>query len=408
MKNSFFQLSFWNTAFRPFFWFGSLFGIIILSIWLFVLSNIITNPIQVNAIHWHSYEMVFGFTKAIVLGFLFTAVQNWTNSTILKGENLFYLLLFWLLGRFSFYSFGFLGYLSFGFDICSDIFVIYLLYPKLIVPTQKHNRPILYHYVFFTIFHILSAISAYSFLNPEQTLLYIHLSIFVVLFLILIIGGRVVPFFTGVVVQGYSFKRMPKLEIGLLYLPYVFYVTKWSQGFFESNRFGSMSLRIFNGISILALVSFLIGFLLFVANSIRYFSWKPWMSYQRPILWILHLGYFWVCLGFLFYSLSDLNLFPISSAIHCLTVGGLGVFIYGMITRVSLGHTGRAIVASPLTVFAYVVLNLSVIFRVFLPLFNEYKYAYYLSGIGWILCFLIFSIQYSLILFSKRPDGKPS
>ncbi|TGL56867.1 NnrS family protein [Leptospira jelokensis] len=388
MNVSFFQLSFWNTAFRPFFWFGSLYGIIVIGIWLFVLSNVIINPIQVNAIHWHSYEMVFGFTKAIVLGFLFTAVQNWTNSTILKGENLFYLLLFWLFGRFAFFSVGIWGYISFGFDICSDIFVIYLLVPKLIVPTQKHNRPILYHYALFTVFHILSAICAYSILDPERTLLYIHLSIFVVLFLILIIGGRVIPFFSGVVIQGYSFKRIPKLETLLLYLPFFFYLAKLMQGF--------------------VLLSSIIALLLFVTNTIRYLSWKPWKSYQKPILWILYLGYFWVCFGFLLYSISDLNLFPVSSAIHSLTVGGLGVFIYGMITRVSLGHTGRPILASPLTVFAYVLLNVSVLIRVFLPLFHQYKYAYDLSGIGWMICFILFLIQYTVILFSKRPDGKPS
>ncbi|MGV3665897.1 MAG: NnrS family protein [Leptospira bouyouniensis] len=408
MKNSFFQFSFWNTAFRPFFWFGSVYGILILGIWLFVLSNMIVNPIQINAIHWHSYEMVFGFTKAIVIGFLFTAVQNWTNTTILKGENLFYLLMFWLLGRLSFYSFGFFGYLSFGFDICSDIFVIYLLVPKLIIPSQKHNRPILYHYVIFTLFHILSALSAFSILESEYTLLYIHLSIFVVLFLILIIGGRVVPFFSGVVIQGYTFKRMPKLETLLIYLPFLFYFGKLIQGFSGNANWGFISFFDKRDFQIFFLLSSFFCFLLFITNTIRYISWKPWKSYQKPILWILYLGYFWICFGFLLYSLSEVNLFPVSSAIHSLTVGGLGLFIYGMITRVSLGHTGRSIVASPLTTFAYVLLNLSVLIRVFLPVFNQYKYAYYLSGFGWMICFLLFLIQYTVILFSKRPDGKPS
>lgn len=411
MKNPFFESSFWNTAFRPFFWFGSLYGILIVGLWLFVLSNVIPNPIQINSIHWHSYEMVFGFTKAIVMGFLFTAVQNWTNTTILKGKSLFYLLTFWLLGRISFYSFGFLGYISFGFDICSDLMVIYLLIPKLIVPAQKHNRPILYHYACFTFFHLMSALSAYSILNPEFTLLFIHLTIYVVLFLILIIGGRVVPFFSGVVIQGYSFKRMAKLESLLLYLPFLFYFVKLLQGSLGISHL--IPLDSFSGFhplgfTIFGFISFLVIFSLFVSNSIRYLSWKPWKSYQRPILWILYVGYLWVCIGFLLYSLSEINLFPVSSAIHSLTVGGIGVFIYGMITRVSLGHTGRTIVASPLTVFAYFLLNLSVLVRVVLPLFQQYKYAYYLSGIGWIICFVLFIVQYTRILFSPRPDGKPS
>ncbi|MCW7456816.1 NnrS family protein [Leptospira bandrabouensis] len=408
MKTSFFQWSLWNTAFRPFFWFGSLYGISVIGIWLLILSNAITNPIQINSIHWHSYEMVFGFSKAIVLGFLFTAVQNWTNSSILKGKNLFFLLLFWTLGRFSMFPLGIVSYLSFGLDISSDLMVILLLYPKLIVPTQKHNRPILYHYGLFTVYHLLAGLSARSVIDSEMTLLYIHLSIFVILFLILIIGGRVVPFFTGVVIQGYSFKRMPKLETVILYLPFVFYVSKLIQGYLVNSESINLNFANFNLSSLILLMTFLVSFTLFVTNLIRYVSWKPWRSYKKPILWILYTGYFWVCLGFLLYSLVYLGFFPVSSAIHSLTVGGIGVFIYGMITRVSLGHTGRSIVASPLTVGAYIILNFAVIVRVFFPLFGKYTWAYHLSGICWILAFSLFIIQYTKILFSPRPDGKPA
>ncbi|TGL45486.1 NnrS family protein [Leptospira meyeri] len=408
MKISFFQWSLWNTAFRPFFWFGSVYGIVVIALWLLVLSNAVTNPIQINSIHWHSYEMIFGFSKAIVLGFLFTAVQNWTNSSILKGKNLFYLLLFWALGRFSMYPLGLVSYLSFGLDISSDLMVILLLYPKLIVPTQKHNRPILYHYGLFTIFHLLAGFSARSVLDSEKTLLYIHLSIFVILFLILIIGGRVVPFFSGVVIPGYSFKRMPKLETIILYLPFVFYVSQLAQGYLVNFESFNIDITNINFGSAILFFTFLVSFSLFVTNLIRYLSWKPWKSYKKPILWILYTGYFWVCLGFLLYSLVSLGYFPVSSAVHSLTVGGIGVFIYGMITRVSLGHTGRSIVASPLTVFAYLILNFAVVVRVFLPLIGKYNLAYHLSGIAWIFAFVLFIIQYTKILFSPRPDGKPS
>ncbi|MCG6140506.1 NnrS family protein [Leptospira mtsangambouensis] len=408
MKISFFQWSLWNTAFRPFFWFGSVYGILVIGIWLLVLSNAIVNPIQINSIHWHSYEMVFGFSKAIVLGFLFTAVQNWTNSSILKGKNLFFLLLFWTLGRFSMYPLGIVSYLSFGLGISSDLMVIFLLYPKLIVPTQKHNRPILYHYGLFTVFHLLAGFSARSVMDSEKTLLYIHLSIFVILFLILIIGGRVVPFFSGVVIPGYSFKRMPKLETVILYLPFVFYVSLIIQGYLVNNESFHIDITNINFGSVILLFTFLVSFTLFVTNLIRYVSWKPWRSYKKPILWILYTGYFWVCLGFLLYSLVSLGYFPVSSAVHSLTVGGIGVFIYGMITRVSLGHTGRSIVASPLTVGAYILLNFAVVVRVFFPLIGKYNLAYHLSGISWILVFVLFVIQYTKILFSPRPDGKPS
>jgi uncharacterized protein involved in response to NO len=99
-------------------------------------------------------------------------------------------------------------------------------------------------------------------------------------------------------------------------------------------------------------------------------------------------------------------MFPQSSAYHVMTIGAIGVFVYGMISRVGLGHTGRRIVASPILIIAYVMINLAVVTRAFLPLGNYHYYAYLISGIFWILSFGIFFIKYFPYLTQARPDGK--
>lgn len=409
MMQLFYNLSIWNTAFRPFFWAGSLIGVFSICLWLSILSGIVSSPVKINVIHWHSYEMVFGFTRAIVLGFLFTAVQNWTNSTILKGKSLILLFTFWLLGRFSFYPLGYFSQLSFVFDITADLIVLYLLYPKLTLPNQRHNLPILFHYLFFTLIHLISGLSFLTILSLDFGLPIIHLGIFSIVFLIQIIGGRVVPFFTGAVIQGYTIKRLSSIEFLLTYIPFVFYLSFFL--YHIPSVFPIISIRdsIFRHKEIFLYLLAFLSFLLFILNFVRYLFWNPWVSYKRPILWILYIGYFWLCLGFLFYSFLPIASFlSISSVIHTFTIGAIGVFIYGMITRVSLGHTGRPLVVSNSVIFGYLTMNLAVIFRVFFPLTGNYEITYYGSGLLWMLSLSFFLIKYTGILFSKRPDGKLS
>jgi uncharacterized protein involved in response to NO len=387
---TFFQLSIWNTAFRPFFLLGAIQASIVILLWILVLLRIVPNPIGMNPIHWHSYEMIFGFSRAIIMGFLFTASQNWTGKTIIRGKSLFVLCLIWLMGRFVFVDHSIIQYISASFDLSFDFYALSLLAGPLFSKGQNHNRIIIYNFTIFTILHILVLFSLSGFLYPELVLHFMHTSIFSILVFIIIIAGRILPFFTGLVVPNYIFKKNDTIENIVIQSSFLFMALEFMLAWTEELRAAAGLFAIFFGL----------------VNLLRLLTWKSWMAVQYPILFILHIGYIWLVIGLFLYGLSHLNLFPYSSSLHTLTIGSIGIFIYGMITRVSLGHTGRKIVASKWILIAYVLLNLAVIARVFFPFMNQFLYGYITSGFLWILCFAIFLINYTKLLIAPRPDGK--
>jgi uncharacterized protein involved in response to NO len=148
-----------------------------------------------------------------------------------------------------------------------------------------------------------------------------------------------------------------------------------------------------------------------IVNLLRMRGWGSFATLRTPILWILHVGYGWLALGLILRGLGDLiDLVPADMGMHALTVGAIGSMVLGMMSRVALGHTARAIESAPLTVAAYWLLNLGAAVRVAAPLLLEagwYMPALAASGILWSLSFLFFFVVYLPILARPRLDGRP-
>lgn len=383
-----FRSDVWTVAFRPFFLAVSLHAIFALLIWVLILFSVIPSPFLVGGIQMHSYEMVYGFGRAAVVGFIFTAGQYWTKSVLIEGKALAFLFSLWFLGRFSFLASPALSYAAVTFDLYFDILVLFYILPALFKKGQEHNRVVAITYFLFSLLHLLTAFSFLGVVPSDWSMHLIHLSIFVVLQFVAIIAGRILPFFTSVAVAGSNPRRFPHLETAIQYSGFIFLILETATH------------------SIPGIVPF-VGvycFFLSVLHFTRWYFWEPWKSVRTPILWILHSGYFWLCFGFFGFGLYHLGVWSASSAFHLFNAGAIGVFVYGMITRVSLGHTGRLIRASKATVVGYVLINLAVITRVFLPIWNLYREAYFFSAIFWITSFLIFFLQYAKILISPRVD----
>ncbi|EPG72406.1 NnrS protein [Leptospira fainei serovar Hurstbridge str. BUT 6] len=386
------QASIWTFSFRPFFLGTALHAMLAILIWIFFQFSNFSPPYMTVSIQFHIYEMVFGFARAAILGFLFTAAQNWTKTVLLKEKSLIALFLLWLVGRFGFLSNSYLSSIAFSADVLCDILALYYLLPALLKKGQEHNRIIAFIYGVFCLLHVSTVFSVINLIPSYLSLHLIHISIFVILFIIIIIAGRIIPFFTSVAIPASFPQKFPKLEQTLQYFGvlllfeefFLFWVPKW--------------LPLSGGLC----------FIYAVLNAVRWLYWKPWKSARTPILLILHLGYFWIVIGLLVYSSSRFGLVSSSPAYHVLTTGAIGVFIYGMITRVSLGHTGRPIHATKLTILGYVFINLTVLVRGFLPIFGHNREAYILSALFWILSFLIFSLQYTNILIQPRMDARPT
>ena len=127
------------------------------------------------------------------------------------------------------------------------------------------------------------------------------------------------------------------------------------------------------------------------------------------MLAVLYAGYLWLILGLALDGLAALGLLPPFPALHALTTGGIGVFTLGMVARVTLGHTGRDMRASPATSLAFVIINLAALTRVFLPLLWPGHYHLWLgiSGGLWVLAFALFLGIYGPMLIQPRVDGRP-
>jgi len=145
------------------------------------------------------------------------------------------------------------------------------------------------------------------------------------------------------------------------------------------------------------------------AHAARLVLWRPWRTLKTPLVWILHFAYAWIVLALALRALAAWDLVPASLAIHALTVGAIGGLTLGMMTRTSLGHTGRPLQAGRADVFCYVTIQLAALTRVFLPLAfpSIYLDAVIASGLLWSLAFGVFTLRYWPILSRPRADGKP-
>jgi uncharacterized protein involved in response to NO len=146
-----------------------------------------------------------------------------------------------------------------------------------------------------------------------------------------------------------------------------------------------------------------------LGHGIRLFGWYRKQVWSVPLLWVLHLGYAWLVVGFLFRALSAAGLASPALAIHAFTAGGIGTLTLGMMARVALGHTGRALRVGPAMVWAFVLVNLAGMLRVFPPAINPGNYDTWLvlAAICWSTAFAIFVISYAGTLIRPRVDGRP-
>ncbi|HHH38180.1 MAG TPA: NnrS family protein [Sedimenticola sp.] len=212
--------------------------------------------------------------------------------------------------------------------------------------------------------------------------------LYLIILLLIILSGRVMPFFTRAVIPGHAPKQNPVVDkvtliaLGALILELLLLPTPW--------------------------LTALLTLTLAVTQILRLFGWYHRGIWKLPILWVLYTGFFWIIAGLLLMALAQFDLFPANLARHALTLGGIGITTFGMMARVSLGHTGRPIDPAPAISLGFVLLNIAAAARVFGPLLLAEKYNLWihLSGGLWVISFLLFSVVYLPKLSRPRVDGK--
>lgn len=379
----------WALGFRPFFLVGAVYSALIVLGWasFFTEWRILAWP--QNPVYWHAHEMIYGFATAIVAGFLLTATQNWTGIRGVHGRSLQILVFIWLLARVSvFLPLPGMIWMAGIFSLLFYPMLLIFLKPYLLNKSQRRNWIFSGLLVLLFTGELLFYLEQFR-ISENTARLGLYLGVYILITMITVIGGRVIPFFTT--------KAIPSARVS---------TPKWLD---------MASLVSVVGLGILHLslgqtaVFYWSCFAVFALHLARWWTWDFRASLSKPILWILYVGYGWMTLGFLLMGLGAMGRLPFTAALHALTAGAMGVMILGMISRVALGHTARPIQASRFMVLGYILINLSVLLRVFGPIVAEdlYLSSLLVSGILWSLAFILFCIEYIPLLLRPRLDGKP-
>ena len=381
-----------SVGYRPFFLLAALNSWMSMATWLLFLVG---EPVSARG--WppgtlHAHEMIFGTVAPVAAGFLLTAVPNWTGTPRLSGSRLLGLVLLYLAGRVAMVLVEPLGPLR---TAVVDVAFLPVLAACIAIPILRtrnlRNLPI----VFVVLgLGLANGMIHWGFDHGDYRVLRggIHGAVYLVVVLMLIIAGRVVPNFTrnalkrsGVGIRMQNRPRLGALAVGL--------------------ACAAMLADLVQPMSPLA------GALALAAAPLLVYRQSGWQfrdTLDQPMLWILHVGHFWLAIGFGVVGLADLLVIGIGAAsLHAFTAGAMGTLMLGMMPRVALGHSGRPIEASKATVWMFGAVILGAAIRI-LGAFGPaaaYRPAILIGGALWTLAWILFSVLYSPILIAGDATG---
>lgn len=379
-------------GFRPFFLFGSLFAFIAMLIWLLTLTGSMTfSPVN-GMLWWHSHEMLFGFVPAIVVGFLLTAVQTWTNIPGVKGAKLLLLIVVWLIPRVLLLA---NPTIDFAIMMISDLLFLPLTALFLGIPLvrirQYRNLIFIPVLLLMATANLLTYLPHYGY-SAQLAVQGSHSMVLLVTFLVAFLGGRVIPMFTANGTNTAKVSPIKWLEISSLFSLFLIFVLMISGS--TQNTW------------LLGILCFSSAFL----HLIRQLRWRPWVTLKVPLVWSLHFAMMFTPIGLTLMGIYfTFHIISLSTALHSLTVGVIGGMIIAMTSRVSLGHTGRALKVGRIMQLAFIAIIISALSRsLLIAIWPEHSLLLWkVSGGLWCVTFAAFVAIYLPFLSTPRRDGRP-
>ena len=374
----------WALGFRPFYLLAALLAVLAVPLWLASYLGWFTGMARVT-LAWHMHEMVFGMAIAVVVGFLFTAARNWTGLPTPKGRHLAALALVWLAGR--------VAMLCAPAAVAAPVDLLFLplaawpLYRVLRDSGNKRNMFLVGLLGLLTLANALfhAALLGWLAISPVTP---VHAAILVIVIIESVIGGRVIPMFTTNGAPGVKpvvRPRHDRIALALVATAALAWV------------FGAP-----------APLRAALCLLAACAIMLRLAGWQSHRTLHVPLLWILHLSYAWIPLGFILLGLAALGLVAASTAFHALAVGSMAGLIIGMMTRTTLGHTGRVLKAGRAEPVMFVLIQAGAVARV-LAAFAPGAWrdaALLISMLCWCAAFALYLAVYAPYLLKARIDGK--
>jgi uncharacterized protein involved in response to NO len=380
-------------GFRPFFLLAGWYALLVVPIWLYIFAHHAVPFGGLPAMYWHAHEMLYGFVAAAIGGFLLTAVPSWTGARGFAGAPLIIAVSAWLAGRIAMALVGDVPFWLICIAELSFLPTLAFLLGRPLLRTGNRNTRLLAVLGVLWLIDIafLVALSRGNAMLASRTM---TLAIDLILILVTIIGGRIVPAFTGNALR----RRGDTVNV---------VSRKW----IEVGAVGSMiAIAIADALSPTGWFTAALAAFAAIVHAVRLAGWRSFKTRGESILWVLHVGYAWLPIGL---ALKACWLFGGAAWAmkwqHALTMGVFATMILAVMTRASLGHTGRPLVVSRSITIAYVLLTLGVIVRVFGSAIWPERYVLMLSiaGLAWIFSFLIYVAVYTPILVGARADGKP-
>lgn len=379
--------AFFSYGFRPLFLGAALFAGVAVPVWVLLLTGVGDSDVFSVARQWHVHEMVFGFLPAVIMGFLLTAIPNWTGRTPIRGRELRQLCTLWLAGRLVMAIPFLTPLLSACVDAAFLVIAAGLVWREIAAGKSWPHAPIgvliSLHAGANILFHVLALSGAATDL-PER------MALAQVMVLLALIGGRVIPNFTRAFLaeqdmpgQPTAFSRFDGLSVVLVGIAAV----AWTV---QPQAMVTGGLLVAAGLS----------------NLGRLLRWYGWVTWREPLVLTLHLGYGWLAFSLLVLGCAILGWgLPATDAVHAFTSGAVGVMTLAIMTRASLGHTGRPKHAGPLTVCIYILVNAGAMLRVFGPSFDlPTNLVLGLAAISWSGAYLLFALFYGPFLLRPNID----
>lgn len=375
----------WALGFRPFYLLASAFAALSILLWGLQFTGWLGRP-YLPAPIWHAHEMIFGFALAVVVGFLFTAGRNWSGLPTPTGWRLALLAGLWVAARVLVLTpFGWAAALvNAAFPLAAAIAIA--------IPFIKSRNQ--RNYFFIGLLVLMSAVVLGIHLEQLGVVRFpgwagIQVALDAILFIMAVMGGRVIPMFTNNGVPGAAATRKPLVEKAALGATLLLLAADALQA----------------GGWVLALVAVAAA----AAHLARWSLWAPFKTLRTPIVWVLQVAYLWIPVHLVLRAAAAFGWLAPSAATHALTVGAIGGLIIGMMTRTARGHTGRPLQADRYETACYLMVLLAALVRVFVPLLVPalLLQAVVWSAVLWSAAFGLYFVRYWPVLTRPRLDGRP-
>jgi uncharacterized protein involved in response to NO len=376
-------------GFRPFFLCAAAYAVFAVPLFLLAIAGRAGTGSYLPPMYWHAHEMIFGFSVAVLGGFLLTAIANWTSRPTADGGRLAILVVLWVLGRIGMLAADrLLRFLPAVLDLAFLPALVVACAGPIVAAENRRN------YGFVVLLWALFAANlavhgaALGYLSPAYQRNGSWVGVDVLVVAMVVMTGRVVPMFTRNALGAPDISATPLLE-RLTTISVVAVVLL--------EAFGAAP-------SVIGLVSCVAGIL--AVSRMRH--WGTLRVLGGPLLWILHIGSLWIAVGLVLRGVATFSVLPLGSGLHALTAGAIGALTLGMMTRVGLGHTGRMLIVPPRIAAAFGAVVAAAALRVLAPVLWPGALApLVVAGLLWSTAFLIYLASHAPLLVSPRLDGRP-